>query len=144
MKPVVPKEYLRHFIRGFVDGDGSLYWETSQNRRKPIIKMLGGALFLGQLSEVIDEETGVGVAEVRLYSYQTPAIAYPGIKAKVLARWLYRDGDIALERKTAIARELRSWELSKYGWKSQAMWLLHHPGVGSGYSPSLLCHYASL
>ena len=118
--PFVPKNYIRHFVRGFVDGDGSLYWETSQ-RRTPIIKMLGGSTFLEQLSLVIDEETGVGVAQVRDYSYQTPYLAYTGIKAKVLAIWLYVNGDLALERKAIIAREFKSWDLSKYGWKSQAI-----------------------
>ena len=30
-------------------------------------------------------------------------------------------GDLALERKAAIAQEFGKWELSKYGWKSQAI-----------------------
>ncbi len=118
--PSIPQELRRHFIHGFVDGDGSLYWETVP-RRKPMLKILGGVSFLEELAQIIEEETGVGIAMVRNYSYQTPFIAYPGIKAQVLAKWLYIPGDLALERKATIAREFSAWALSKYGWKSQAV-----------------------
>jgi hypothetical protein len=118
--PYVPQDIVRHFIRGFVDGDGTLYWETTQ-RRKPMIAMIGGVLFLEKLACIIDEEIGVGVAEVRKYSYKTPFLMYPGIKAKTLAKWLYTDANPALEHKAKIARGFASWELSKFGWTSKAI-----------------------
>ena len=65
--PSIPQELVHHFVRGFVDGSGSVYWETVP-RRKPIIKMFGGIPFLEKLARAIDGETGVGVAVVRDYS----------------------------------------------------------------------------
>ncbi len=119
--PFIPKEYLRHFIRGFVDGDGSLYWETSRGR-KPAIKMTGGISFLEKLAQIIHEETDIGIAKVKVHSYQAPSIVYSaGIKAKVLAKWLYVDDDLALERKATLAQEFHVWEPSKYGWISPAV-----------------------
>ena len=118
--PYVPRPLVRHFIRGYVDGDGFLYWDNSQ-RRKPVIGMVGGVAFLERLAAVLAEETGVGVARVRVYAGKTPDIVYPGIKAKVLAKWLYIDADLALERKALLAREFDGWKLSKFGWRSDAV-----------------------
>ncbi|HEY6542391.1 MAG TPA: hypothetical protein VIZ18_15715 [Ktedonobacteraceae bacterium] len=118
--PYVPPGFMRHFVRGFGDGDGTLYWETSP-RRRPAMAMWGGVRFLEDIASVLDQETGVGVAAVRSYSGETPRIAYAGIKAKVLAKWLYAGAGLALERKALIARQFASWELSKFGWKSHAV-----------------------
>jgi len=27
----IPQELVRHFVRGFIDGDGSLYWDMAQS-----------------------------------------------------------------------------------------------------------------
>jgi hypothetical protein len=95
-------------------------WETSP-RRRPVIGILGGTSFLGALVRILNREVGVGVAEIRAYDYLSPRVVYTGIKAKALAKWLYADTAIALERKAAIARQFAAWELSKFGWKSTAV-----------------------
>lgn len=118
--PSVSQTFMRHFIRGYVDGDGYLYWERSQ-RPKPMIGVVGGHRFLEALACAIDVETGVDVAKVNVYPRKTPFIAYGGIKAKVLGKWLYSNATLALERKAVIARQFETWELSKFGWKSQAV-----------------------
>jgi hypothetical protein len=115
--PDVPETFLPDFIRGFVDGDGFVYWENSQ-RRRPAIGMVGGIHFLKQLAVVIDEQAGVGVANVKAYPNKAPFIAYTGIKAKTLGKWLYPQGCLMLERKGLVAQSFTSWELSKFGWKS--------------------------
>lgn len=38
--PEIPNEYLRHFVRGFFDGDGSVYLESNKSIR---IKLLSGS-----------------------------------------------------------------------------------------------------
>jgi hypothetical protein len=118
--PQIPSKVLRHFIRGYIDGDGYLYWERSQ-RPRPMIGVVGGHRFLEALARAIDAETGVDVAKVNAYPEKTPFIAYSGIKAKVLGKCLYSNTNLALERKAVIARQFETWELSKFGWKSQAI-----------------------
>ncbi len=110
--PFVPQELVHHFVRGFVDGDGCLYWNALR-RATPRIHIFGGQSFLQQLASVIDQETGVGVAQVRVHKKSVLVLSYPGIKAKVLAKWMYTPGDLALERKAALAQEFGKWELSK-------------------------------
>lgn len=118
--PFVPPLLLRHFTRGYVDGDGWLYWDTSQ-RPSPKIGMAGRPLFLAKLADALNEETGIGIPVIEAYGGETPRIYYGGIRAKVLAKWLYENSDLALERKAAIARAFAAWELSKYGWKSRTV-----------------------
>jgi hypothetical protein len=117
--PFVPQELVHHFVRGFVDGDGCLYWNALR-RPTPRIHVFGGQSFLEALALVIDQETGVGIVPVRVHNKHVLVLSYPGIKAKVLAKWMYIPGHLALERKAAIARGFGRWELSKFGWKSQA------------------------
>jgi LAGLIDADG-like domain len=40
--PEIPPEFLRHFIRGCWDGDGSVYWEGN-NTRKPCASFVSGS-----------------------------------------------------------------------------------------------------
>jgi hypothetical protein len=117
--PFVPQELVHHFVRGFVDGDGCLYWDTSQ-RRSARIQIVGGAPFLEKLAQVIEQETGVSAARVRVRAGKVPDLTYSGIKAKILAKWMYTRGDLRLERKGQLAQEFMSWQLSQFGWKSQA------------------------
>ncbi len=117
--PYVPQTLMRHFIRGYVDGDGSLYWDTTQ-RRTPRINIVGGLSFLEKLAQVIHQDTDVGIAKIRTHKSKIPYLAYTGIKAQVLAKWLYIPGELRLERKGMLAQEFGTWELSKFGWKSQA------------------------
>ena len=118
--PDVPQTFRRHFIRGYVDGDGSLYWDTTR-RRTPRINIVGGLAFLEKLARVIHEETDVGIARIRTHKSKTPFLAYSGIKAQVLAKWLYVPGELMLERKGMLAHAFGMWELSKFGWMSQAV-----------------------
>ncbi len=118
--PYIPQLYRRPFICGFVDGDGSLYWETVP-RKRPMLFIIGGISFLGSLASIIDQETSVGVSPVRVNENNTPRLTYSGIKAQVLARWMYTSGDVMLERKWLLAQEFQTWELSKFGWKSQSV-----------------------
>jgi hypothetical protein len=55
------------------------------------------------------------------YVLGPPRVVYTGIRAKALAKWLYADTGIALERKARIARQFAEWEPSKFGWKSKAV-----------------------
>jgi len=117
--PTIPSDYIRHFIRGYVDGDGTLYWEVS-GRPAPGLGAVGGIGFLESLSRFLDEYVGVGKATVRTYANKAQFITYTGIKAKAIAMWLYSDTIIVLERKAILAVEFEAWQIYKFGWKSVA------------------------
>src|SRR5215470_12145718 len=54
--PDVPSELLPHFVRGVIDGDGTLTW----NGDRPILQVYSGsAQFLNGLVASIQQETGI-------------------------------------------------------------------------------------
>lgn len=58
--PKIPKEYLWHFIRGYFDGDGSIYTTKSFSKNKCYIhwriSFIGSYDFISSLNEIISEE----------------------------------------------------------------------------------------
>ena len=101
--PQIPIGYMKHFIRGAMDGDGSLMrrgdnlWEMSFTS--------GSKAFIDGFAKTILEMTGikvgVGINKLNIYHARCS-----GLKAVCLASWLYKDCKIALDRKEWIAREM--------------------------------------
>lgn len=91
----VPKHLMRHFMRGYVDGDGSIYI-THNNIN---ISVLGTKEFLYSFIE----ETGL--PKRKLYESKKGRnvncffFQYSGANAKLLIDYLYKDATIFLERK---------------------------------------------
>lgn len=109
--PKIPDKYIRHFLRGAYDGDGSLMWrkdnlwETSYTT--------SSKEFIYALAENIYRLTGItiGVGLNKMDAYHARCV---GIKAICLIDWLYRDNNIALERKEQ--RAIRAMETSGGFW----------------------------
>lgn len=57
--PSVPAEYLVHFVRGFVDGDGTLAW----NGDRPVLQIYSGSKHLLE-HMAIETQTGIPAANV--------------------------------------------------------------------------------
>jgi hypothetical protein len=99
----VPDEYVRHFLRGAVDGDGSLFkrtdglWGWSYTTSSKV--------FIDALLDTLERLTGIHMNPefTKLKVWQTRG---SGIKATCLADWLYRDATIALERKAQLAAKM--------------------------------------
>ena len=109
--PEVPTEYGRHFIRGCIDGDGSLFWH---NTGVPYVKFVSGSeAFARGLWNCVQNSTGV-VGNLR--KEKIWVVEYPGIKAKAFSSWLYNDAQISLDRKRRLAKEFYEW-IPKHYWK---------------------------
>lgn len=97
---VLPKQLIPHFIRGYIDGDGWLYISNnntfvgvcsgSKDFILSIQTMLGG-----NLSERYYAPSG---------NY-TFVLRWPQLKSRVIARYLYENASIYLERKYLIYKE---------------------------------------
>lgn len=102
--PDIPKRYYKDFIRGYVDGDGSL--DTTKGYRGdkvyvgPRLRILGNPEFLRGLNEVTKTQ----------YYHKTNAINRKGKEnvyvitynfktAREILKWLYSDNHICLDRK---------------------------------------------
>jgi hypothetical protein len=109
--PYVPPELLPHFVRGVVDGDGTLAW----NGDRPVLHIYSGSRqFLFDIAAAIEHTTGMYAPNVnanRALWY----IKWSTVRAKSLASWLYFDNPgIALDRKRAIATKFLEWPSNRH------------------------------
>jgi hypothetical protein len=108
--PTVPTELLVHFVRGFVDGDGTLAW----NGDRPILQIYSGSWqLLTDMASAIEEQTGIPAPNV-IANRALWNLKWSTIRAKCLAAWLYVENPgIALDRKAAIAAKFLDWQPKK-------------------------------
>jgi hypothetical protein len=109
--PAVPTEYLPHFIRGYIDGDGSLGWNRPNNSIFPLLSACGTQAFLSGMGNAIYEHTGIPIPTCHKSKGSVYSLSWYGIAAKCLSIWLYRlHAGEALPRKAALAEEFALWE----------------------------------
>lgn len=108
--PNVPTDLLPHFVRGVVDGDGTLAW----NGDRPILQIYSGSpLFFNGLIKAIAQCTGIP-APAPQANRDNWTVKWSTIRAKCLAGWLYFDNPgLALARKLAIAERFLEWRPKK-------------------------------
>ncbi len=108
--PEVPSDFLRHFARGYIDGDGSLFWHQNKYPM-PRISVCGTENFLSGLVQSIEHETGIPTPKV--YSANRKNFLkqanWNGISAKCLAIWLYEECTVSLLRKKELAHQFLHW-----------------------------------
>jgi len=103
--PKIPLKYTKDFIRGIVDGDGSLWFDK---RNYPTLSVAGGENTLRfirdhffirfRLYSKLSRKTYS--EDIKKYLYQ---ISYRSNSAKKLIDYLYTDSELYLNRKYAIA-----------------------------------------
>jgi len=114
--PTVPAEYLAHFARGYIDGDGSLTWNRPGNSVLPMVTAAGTRAFLTGMATDIQDATGIPAPNCH-YNRDSNVwgIAWYGIFAKCLAVWLYHHhSGLHLARKQPIADQFRRWTPQRF------------------------------
>jgi hypothetical protein len=104
--PDVPTELLPHFVRGVVDGDGTLSW----NGDRPILQVYSGSpCFLNGLITAVEQGTGIP-APTPQANRENWTAKWSTMRAKCLVAWLYAyNPRLALARKAALAAQLLEW-----------------------------------
>ena len=95
------KELIRHFIRGYVDGDGSLTWRNKEHTL-PDISVLGTEHFLYSILEYLN------LPEYKLqskYKNECKSFSISCRKALDVAKFLYENSNIYLNRKYNVYLE---------------------------------------
>jgi hypothetical protein len=103
--PQVPRTYLRHFIRGVVDGDGSVsYIDRPRSPYFAIRIYSGSQRFLFGAEAAIVAQTGISARVYLVHPGNAYVLDYTCSRAERLGTWLYEDSHIFLDRKyTAFA-----------------------------------------
>lgn len=112
---IVPNELLRHFIRGYFDGDGTLglYKHSVSNPKlEESLMFVGTKTFL----EGIENILGNGfIMQKRNCNEQTYRLSYSTSKANTAAEIMYNDSNIYLDRKYNIYKQFAAKKLGKIG-----------------------------
>lgn len=102
-------EMLRHFLRGYFDGDGSIHLSGKKQcwfwyicaQSKPFLTALG-TLMMAHGSEI----TRINVFNGGRREGQIPRLVYGGNQiVPRICRWLYKDATVYLDRKWKLAQE---------------------------------------
>lgn len=114
----IPDEHLRHFLRGYIDGDGTIGIALNRQTIKkgevryyPVIRLrvLGTEAFLTGLTNAIHHAQDIKPVKVHKKGHeQVYEIQYSGRHAKKVLDWLYNDATIFLARKRAVYEYLRA------------------------------------
>lgn len=107
---IIPKHLIRHFLRGYFDGDGSLILSKGSIN----FKICGTEEFLNGIVEVLNEN-------IPSYSFNKDnfdkkdkesdknnySVSYGGrVKTLTVMNWLYKDSTIYLDRKYELYKKL--------------------------------------
>lgn len=100
----IPSEYLNHFIRGYFDGDGSIYLNKNTNQYG--ITILGTKDFCENLNKQLSFL--IGIKNIKIHPNKKTRIYRIGgnKQVKKLVEWLYKDATIYMNRKYEIAKKL--------------------------------------
>lgn len=88
------KELIKHFIRGYVDGDGCLSF-SNKLHTIPTLDILGTEEFLTELSKHIPVKCKVS----KCYNKRLFHVNFTRKRAYELAKYIYKDSTVYLERK---------------------------------------------
>lgn len=90
----IPKEYVKHFIRGIIDGDG---WITVSQNNYVSIGVVGTESIVNGVKNNLNEDCSTN--NVRQKGEHFWDFMVNGYKAMSIIEWLYKDAKVYLDRK---------------------------------------------
>ena len=109
--PNIPEQYIKDFIRGYVDGDGCI--DTTKAYRGntvyigPRLRILGNKNFLESLNEMTKKFIKHNVNMIPKKGKENVyCVSYNFKTAREILKWLYENNNISLARKSKKANEV--------------------------------------
>lgn len=104
--PQIPENLIRHFVRGFFDGDGTIYRRKNRKRHKCAIGFVcQNEQFIVDIIALIEKHCGFTMNyylhDKCVYESKTEAFN----KCKFFCEWIYKDATICMIRKYEKAKE---------------------------------------
>lgn len=107
--PDLPKLYLKDFIRGYIDGDGSLrYFNRPRSPYFELLVCSGSRDFIVTLEEKIFQQLNIN-SRVTKTKNNCFLLRYSCQRGLKLAQWIYEDASLYLPRKFIIYQEALSF-----------------------------------
>ena len=110
----IPENLNKSFIRGMIDGDGSI-----NNGKNYCVDLVGTGTLLKTIKEVIYEHTGISAYINNAHHNQNPITKVLQIKGKLKCKyfldWLYKDATVYMDRKYQIYKNKYCDNFTYYG-----------------------------
>lgn len=100
--PNIPNNLLRHWTRGFVDGDGS-FWRRKRNDALCFAVVCPQRHFLEKLQETFKQNCKCNGGSYSKTSKNCWRLAYEGKQAERVHKWLYQNATVFLARKQQMS-----------------------------------------
>lgn len=100
--PNISKKLYPHFLRGYFDGDGSIYqYVKNKNNKRITLTFTSTENFCKKIKEIVENELGIycGIYDASCHNGITKVASLSGTSAKKLLHWMYKDADLYLQRK---------------------------------------------
>ncbi len=108
LEPSIPKTHFNHFVRGFFDGDGSIFIKRYQNRHNKITEALTTNFSSGNQTNVLDVilkmiQSRVPELNGKARSGKTcRQVVFGQYDSMLLCEWMYRGATVYMKRKKDI------------------------------------------
>lgn len=90
---------ILHFIRGYVDGDGCLTIFKDGDKLRTRLTMVGTESFLNSINYLFSNKGYIRNKSTKNYTNQAFELKFSDIPSRILARYLYENATIYLDRK---------------------------------------------
>lgn len=108
------KDLIKHYVRGYFDGDGSIYLFKEKTVPKAMLNVISSIMFIDSLGILLKDELKINFHK----TYPSKGMAVLNCKGTQqcysILNWMYIDSKIYLNRKFAVFKELENY-LIKYG-----------------------------
>jgi hypothetical protein len=117
--PNIPNKYLNHFVRGYFDGDGSIFIKKYESRHgNPIINLSSSFtasneswMMLNELKKLLMKTVFTGNKKISMQKFSkgfslelihASKLVFCQYDTMLLCEWMYKDATIFMERKKKI------------------------------------------
>lgn len=111
----IPAELIRHFLRGYSDGDGTIYKNNFKNKTHVnyIWKIVSTKQFCEKTSEILKRELEINCSQSlsrpKINKITTTLVVGGNLQSMKILDWLYKDTTIYLPRKYEKYLEFKSY-----------------------------------
>lgn len=93
------KELMKHFIRGYVDGDGCLCIYKNKNSYRTELGLVGTKEFLEYVNKLFKNKGYIRSKSCKNWENKAYDLRFSDVPSRIIARFLYENSNIYLERK---------------------------------------------
>ena len=95
------KEFILHFIRGYVDGDGclSIFLNPNKTSYRTEISIVGTENFLKSINSLFGNKGYIKNKSCKNWENKAYSLSFSDVSSRKLARYLYENATIYLQRK---------------------------------------------